>query len=79
MKQNERTQNSFDTVSEEIQQDMRDSYALRQKLGIVGNKFTAEQAKAYMNAKRELWLERHPGAISGGPEPRPIPQPKSQS
>jgi hypothetical protein len=34
----------------------RGSMVIRQKLGIVGNKFTEAQKKAYSQEQRELWL-----------------------
>jgi hypothetical protein len=39
-----------------LEQYRRDSMALRQKLGIVGNKMTEEQKKTYLKEQRELWL-----------------------
>ena len=69
MDQNQRAQKPFNTASDGVWQDMRDSIALRKELGIIGNKMTAEQEKLYCDAKRKLWLEKHPNAISGGSEP----------
>jgi hypothetical protein len=56
----------------DVEQYRRDCVALRQKLGIVGNRFTPEQKEAYLEAQRVLLLKLHPGAISGGPPRRKI-------
>jgi len=73
MEQNQRIR-QFNTADDGVWQDMRESIALRKELGIVGNKMTTEQEKLYLDAKRKLWLKKHPNALSGGPEPRPEPK-----
>ena len=56
-----------------LDQYMRDSIALRKKLGFVGKSMTPEQERIYGEAQREMWLEKHPNAVGGGP-PRPKPK-----
>jgi len=74
MEQNQRIQKPLNAADDGVWQEMRESIALRKELGIVGNKMTTAQEKLYLDAKRKLWLEKHPHALSGGPEPSPEPK-----
>ena len=51
-----------------------DCVTLRRKLGIPGGALTKEQEEIYLKAKDELWRDKFPHTLSGGPEPRPKPK-----
>ena len=50
----------LEQVYEHVEDDMEryslESVALRRKLGIVGNVFTPEQKKNYLEEQRKIWL-----------------------
>ena len=46
----------YEHVEDDMERYSLESVALRRKLGVIGNVFTPEQKKMYLEEQRKIWL-----------------------